>query len=150
MRKINQIILHCSDSEWGDVEAIDKWHKALGWDGCGYHFVICNGRIASKYLKEWDGRVQEGRAIEKQGAHCKGENGDSIGICLIGKHHFTYNQLHIALPELMARLLHEYDLAIDDIHAHYEYSTKTCPNFDVDKYKEDLFGLISERLSLLI
>ena len=39
----------------------------------GYHFVI-----------QRNGEVDEGRPIEQTGAHVKGHNHDSIGICYIG------------------------------------------------------------------
>ena len=43
MREIKKIIIHCSDSEFGDAALIDKWHKERGWTGIGYHYVILNG-----------------------------------------------------------------------------------------------------------
>ena len=43
MRKINKIILHCSDSAWGSAAAIDRWHVERGMRRIGYHYVILNG-----------------------------------------------------------------------------------------------------------
>ena len=43
MRKINEIIVHCSATPAGKpytVEDIDKWHRQRGFDGIGYHFVV--------------------------------------------------------------------------------------------------------------
>jgi hypothetical protein len=37
MRAIKQIIIHCSDSEFGNVIQIDRWHRERGWKGIGYH-----------------------------------------------------------------------------------------------------------------
>lgn len=138
MRDINKIIIHCSDSEWGDVDDIDQWHKQRGWDGIGYHYLITNGRLKNsrEYQQEQDGKVQSGRPLDKIGAHCKGENRDSIGICLIGKHHFTSLQLFNALPDLLLCLMDEHDLSINDIYGHYEFNhNKTCPNFNVFSLK---------------
>ena len=76
MRKINYIIIHCSATKAGqDFHAsdIDRWHKERGWDGIGYHQVV-----------DLDGTVEPGRPESKAGAHCKGHNADSIGICYIG------------------------------------------------------------------
>ena len=76
MRKIRKIIIHCSATQEGkdvSVETIRKWHLKRGWRDIGYHFVI-----------GLDGQVQEGRPIEQTGAHTKGHNFDSIGICYIG------------------------------------------------------------------
>lgn len=44
MGRIDKIIINCSDSDWGDAEVIDEWHRERGWDGIGYHYIICNGR----------------------------------------------------------------------------------------------------------
>ena len=68
---------------------IDRWHKERGWTGIGYHYVILNGcRKASAagfqpYKKEDDGLIETGRPVEEAGAHCGGENHDSIRIFLI-------------------------------------------------------------------
>ena len=48
--KPSAIIIHCSDSRWGNAWHIDTWHRDRGfqWPGgaIGYHWVVCNGRIS--------------------------------------------------------------------------------------------------------
>ena len=42
MRKITEIIIHCSATTEGKdftVEDIDRWHRQRGFNGIGYHFV---------------------------------------------------------------------------------------------------------------
>lgn len=76
MRKITEIIVHCTATPYGretSVEEIDAWHRARGFKSIGYHFVI-----------GLDGRVMTGRNIKEPGAHCKGHNAHSIGICYVG------------------------------------------------------------------
>ena len=76
MRQINYIIIHCSATKAGQdfrAKDIDIWHRERGWDGIGYHKVI-----------DLDGTIEPGRSEAKPGAHCKGHNSDSIGICYIG------------------------------------------------------------------
>ena len=76
MRKINKIIVHCSATPEGkefSVETIRKWHLKRGWSDIGYHFVI-----------DLKGELHEGRPVERTGAHVKGHNFDSIGVCYIG------------------------------------------------------------------
>lgn len=76
MRKINQIIVHCSATPEGknfNANDIDRWHKERGFDCIGYHYVI-----------DLDGTIEKGRPIEKVGAHVKGHNSNSIGVCYIG------------------------------------------------------------------
>ncbi len=129
---IKKIIIHCSASDFGDKNIIDTWHKARGWNGCGYHFVITNGipEPGKPYRNQLDGIVQTGRSLNTVGAHCRGHNEDSIGICLIGQHLFTPEQLLYALPNLLASLLKKLNLKPENIHGHCEFSAKTCPNFD--------------------
>lgn len=133
MREINKIIVHCSDSDFGDAATIDHWHKERGWDGIGYHYVITNGIIQphTNYRLEHDGLIQVGRNIEKQGAHCRGENKTSIGICLIGRHHFTAKQLYIALPNLLFYYMRKYGIDDSQVFGHRDFNkNKTCPNID--------------------
>ena len=136
MREIKKIILHCSDSDFGSASLIRKWHtKERGWDDIGYHYVITNGVQSSMYpyVLEDDGVIQEGRPIEISGAHVKGQNSHSIGICLIGKHHFTARQLYDALPTLLQILLPTHGLTFDNVYGHNEFNPeKSCPNFDVN------------------
>ena len=76
MRKIDSVIIHCSATKAGmdfSVADIDRWHRAQGMNGIGYHYVV-----------RLDGTVEKGREVEVAGAHCLGWNGRSIGICYIG------------------------------------------------------------------
>ena len=77
MREINKIIVHCSatrENENFDVAEIRKWHvEGRGWSDIGYHFYI-----------DLYGEIHKGRDISKIGAHCKGHNRNSIGICYCG------------------------------------------------------------------
>ena len=98
------IILHCSDSAWGDAAIIDEWHKERGFNKIGYHKVILNGcrKSSHDYDKKIDGMVEDGRELNEIGAHCYGHN-DAIGICLIGKSAtFTDEQIVACFYELKA------------------------------------------------
>ena len=138
LKDIKKIIIHCSDSEFGDVKLIDRWHTQRGWLGCGYHYVITNGIIAhgKPFNEKFDGVIQQGRQLHDIGAHCKGHNHDSIGICLIGKHHFTARQLYVALPDLCTMLMNELSITAGNVFGHRDFNIhKTCPNFDVKYLK---------------
>jgi len=52
---------------------IDIMHKAKGWDGIGYALVVRR-----------DGRIETGEGLGRRGAHVKGLNSVSVGICMIG------------------------------------------------------------------
>ena len=133
------IVIHCSDSEFGSSILIDEWHrKERGWNSIGYHFVICNGKIDnSTYIDCMDGAIERGRDIHKMGAHAKGYN-DHIGICLIGVKDFTEKQFN-SLAILIKELISLYNIDMDNIIGHYQCkgTNKTCPNFDVDVFKEE-------------
>ena len=137
MREIKKLILHCSDSDFGDAVLIDKWHKERGWKGIGYHYVILNGcRSKDNYKKEDDGLIETGRPIEEAGSHCAGENGDSIGVCLVGRHHFSANQILVGLPKLIKEIFLKYGILAGQTFGHYELDKdKTCPNIDMDIFK---------------
>lgn len=128
MRTINKIIIHCSATAEGKnftVEDIRKWHKAQGWKDVGYHYVI-----------HLDGSVHKGRDESEVGAHCVGQNSNSIGICYIGgvdannkaKDTRTAEQKE-ALVKLVAELKEKYPNAT--IHGHNEFAAKACPSFNV-------------------
>lgn len=122
LRKIKEIILHCSDSDvrsHDKIEVIREWHLLRGFYDVGYHYFINK-----------KGRVFEGRPIEKIGAHCKGHNKNSIGICVSGRFDFKTPQSK-SLKSLLFDLCLEYGLSFEDIKHHGEYNkNKTCPNFN--------------------
>lgn len=126
MRKIREIILHCSDSNiknHNDISVIRKWHLERGFNDVGYHFFIKSC-----------GQIQNGRDLDIIGAHCKGHNEQSIGICLHGKFagDFTREQ-----KTSLYHLIKGLTLIFPDvtIHGHNEFSDKKCPVFDVEPFK---------------
>lgn len=128
MRKIDTIIVHCSatppEMDIG-ADEIREWHKAKGWDDIGYHFVIRRNGI-----------VEIGRPVHKFGAHAKGHNKGSIGVCLIGgnnKADFTfeqYNQLNVLVNGIKNMC------GIKEVLGHCDLPgvTKLCPCFDVKSF----------------
>ena len=130
MREINKIILHCSATpENRDVKAetIKKWHTEKGWSDVGYHYII-----------ELDGSLKTGRPIERIGAHCKGHNNDSIGVCYVGgvdANMKAKNTLNEAQRKTLVILLAYLKLIYDaNIYGHNEFSSKACPSFDVKDF----------------
>lgn len=137
MRKINEIVVHCTATRadwWAGrktsqkVAEIRRWHvEDRGWADIGYHFLI-----------DRDGTVAKGRPVEKAGAHVEGHNATTIGVSLFGGHganptdsfdqHFTKEQ-DKALRELIADLEEKYP--ITKVSGHNEYAAKACPGFQV-------------------
>ena len=142
MRKINLLVIHCSASEWGDVNAIREWHLERGFSDIGYHYVILNGYRTYRPYKQnqiefgKDGVIEQGRSIEQVGAHVEGHNQNSVGICLVGDHAFSKLQ-KATLKSLVADLRVRFPEAV--IKGHYELNpNKTCPNMDMDKLRKFL------------
>ena len=130
MRDIEMIIIHCSATPEGrdvSTDEIRSWHLDRGWSDIGYHFVV-----------ELDGTVNDGRPLEISGAHAKGHNSNSIGICYVGgldesgepKDTRTPEQ-EKALVELLENLKDQYPEA--QIIGHRDVSDKDCPCFDASE-----------------
>lgn len=131
MRTINKIVIHCSatrpDQDIG-VDEIREWHLQRGFGDIGYHYVIRRGGI-----------VEVGRPRWKIGAHARGHNSDSIGICLVGGidqdgkpdanyNYSQYQQLYYLVGELM--LHHENEVEVLG-HRDLPGVKKACPCFNV-------------------
>lgn len=141
------VIIHCSDSLYGDVETFRKWHLENGWNDVGYNWIITNGifRQNSKYKKANDGFIQPGRSVEFIGAHAKGYNESHLSICLAGRWHFTWQQFASLFAQIK-QIKEEYipTLTVENILGHYEVDQhgKTCPNIDMDSMRGYLRGMI--------
>jgi N-acetylmuramoyl-L-alanine amidase len=125
---VRWIILHCAATPEGrdvKVEDVRRWHvEERGWSDIGYHWFI-----------ELDGSLEKGRSETLSGAHAKGFNSASIGVCYAGgtdsngkpKDTRTDDQ-KITLGCLMQDLRGRYPKA--KIIGHRDVSSKDCPSFD--------------------
>lgn len=148
MRSVTDfLVVHCSATRPGQdigVAEIDEWHRAppREWDAIGYHAVV-----------RLDGSIEFGRQFDQPGAHVKGFNRRSVGVCIVGgldqsgAPANTYSKqqleslkvvlrlLRLAYPN--ARILGHRDLSPDtDGDGVVEQSEwlKDCPCFDVPKW----------------
>jgi len=163
MRTIDTIVIHQSDSAFGNASQIDEWHKQRGWSGIGYHRVVLNGCVRPAfYLVAHDGLIQEGRALEQVGAHVAGHNAHSLGICLIGQGdglpinaapshpqvprpgnppagYITAAQWESVLA-LCGKWLLQFRLGVKAVVGHREFPgvAKSCPGFDVSALRAAL------------
>mgnify|MGYP003624171788 FL=1 len=143
MRSLQKIIIHCSATPEGrDVQTkeIKQWHLDRGWSDIGYHFVI-----------QLDGSIHDGRPVELSGAHAKGHNADSIGICYVGGVDEDGEPKDTRGTEQVSSLL---DLVLDlrasygkqmSVHGHNEFSEKACPSFDVQEEFQNIGDIEKER-----
>lgn len=131
MRKIDMIIIHCSATPPNmliGADSIREWHLKRGFKDIGYSDVI-----------KRDGTEEEGRPLNQAGAHTKGYNKHSIGICMVGgvdengkpDNNFTDKQWR-SLERLIRYYKAQYPKAT--IHGHNEFANKACPSFDVQEW----------------
>lgn len=135
--KTDLIIVHCSATPPAmdiGVKEIDRWHRARHFLKVGYHYVIRR-----------DGTVEPGRDLYEPGAHAKGYNFRSVGVCLVGgvaedkktpENNFTTEQFE-SLEVLLRGLRDTYPGA--EIIGHREVNPhKACPSFDVQEWKSEV------------
>ena len=135
MREINLIVVHCTYSPPSmDIGAkeIRKWHvEERGWTDIGYHYVITRG-----------GAIENGRPLERPGAHVKGHNSNSIGIAWVGgmadgsekaEDNRTLEQ-NKAMVGLIKELQQKFPGAALIGHRDVKGVKKECPCFDVRKW----------------
>lgn len=129
-RTIDKIIIHCAatrPTQNIDAATIDCWHKQRGWKGIGYHAVI-----------KRSGEIELGRNVSTIGAHCKGHNEKSIGICLVGgidenkkpSSNYTDEQWK-TLRQVLITLMRHYKLTDQNVYGHSDFANKACPCFNV-------------------
>jgi len=116
-----------------DAAMIREWHKAKGWSDIGYHFVIMP-----------DGRCEEGRPLNRQGAHCNvgKRNFIGIGVCLVG----NFSETEVPDAQLVGavnkvvQLMGAFKLSIEDIELHRDVpgASTECPGryFPTDVLKK--------------
>lgn len=124
-KKIKLLVVHCSDTKDDkNLSALDihKMHLSFGWDGIGYHKIINRS-----------GKIENGRPEYWVGAHVKGKNDVSLGVCLIGRNNFTKKQF-ISLERVLKKWKILYPNSKVVGHRDTGNTQKTCPNFDVSSW----------------
>ena len=144
MRKIDLIVIHCSATRADrslTPDDLETQHRRRGFNGTGYHY----------YIRK-DGTVHITRPIERIGAHVKGFNLNSVGICYEGGLDARGNPKDTRTPEqrsalhlLVYQLLQQFrnarvcghrdlspDLDGDGTVEPWEW-VKQCPCFEVSK-----------------
>ena len=138
MRAISLIVVHCSatreDKSFTEHD-LDVCHRRRGFNGVGYHF----------YIRK-NGDIKSTRPLERIGAHARGFNSESIGICYEGgldengcPADTRTQAQRFALLDLLTILRHQYPEA--QILGHYQLSAsihKACPCFDCRKEYMDI------------
>lgn len=135
MNTPNKLIVHhtggtdanpLEDTSHHTAKIIDSWHRAKGWDGIGYNWVI-----------EKDGKIVKGRDEKKDGAHTIGQNSTSIGVVFSGNFDATLpTKEQIESFKVFYRdLIKRYPtITPDKVFPHRKFANKTCYG---NKLKDD-------------
>lgn len=113
---INMIILHHADASKCSVEDINRWHIQRGYSCIGYQYFVRK-----------DGSIYKGRPDNVIGAHAKGFNSTSIGVCFEGRYNreiMPEAQIK-AGKELVAYLKKKYN--INKVLKHKDVNSTDCP-----------------------
>ena len=149
-RSIQYIVVHCSATRANipfTEEQLLKCHLQRGFKCIGYHFYITR-----------DGELHHCRPVSEPGAHVRGFNRHSIGICYEGgldENGYpadTRTQAQrFTLLDLLTILRHQYPKA--QILGHYQLSAsihKACPCFDCRKEYAELYDYCVFLIFILI
>ena len=137
MRPTNIIIHHSLTKDSGTVSwgPIRKYHLGLGWRDIGYHYGI--ELVNSEY------EILLGRMANEEGAHTRGMNNTSLGICCVGNYDKQPppKALLDKLRQLCLFLMVQYAIPPENIYGHRIFATyKSCPGnlFDMDAFRKSL------------
>ena len=129
------ILHHTGDTSLlPQLRKVDEWHRyrfgmfsKLGY-WIGYHYFI-----------ERDGSLTQTRADNEEGAHTKGKNSESLGICLAGN--FDIQRPTEAQIRALNKLLHDIEIVYSPaefpLYHHSKFSDTHCPGayFTTDGWK---------------
>lgn len=123
------------------VDDIDAMHRKRGFREVGYHYFVTRA-----------GEVQTGRDMDKPGrfevgAHVKGSNTKSVGVCYEGgvtraRPHVGFDTRTPAQTEAMIALIHDLQDRFPDAavvgHRDMPGAATQCPGFDVRAWWDDV------------
>lgn len=140
------ILHHTADASGGDqIARVNEYHRIrfgmlsrLGYY-VGYHYLI-----------ERTGEVIKTREHDEEGAHTRGKNTESIGICLAGNFDLerpTEAQMN-ALDKLLGSLAIRYSVSEYTLAHHSDYADTHCPGWYFTS-REWRLHLLEEKTSFL-
>ena len=136
--KTDYIIIHHSGVVGPHtVEDVHQWHQKRGWAGIGYHYFISK-----------EGVVYKGRPSNTIGAHARGYNKNSVGVCFAGdftKEKMQDKQLSDDVLDLLFFLSYMYGASIvfcDELEGHNPVKgfLKEQIRHQLDTYHENFYN----------
>ncbi len=123
------VVHHSASPPSTPPETIRQWHLARNYEDIGYHAVVWRDPALGGV---W--RTSPGRPLDAVGAHCRGVNSKSVGVCVCGdwRHPEAIPDLADAVTTvaiLVDRLLLRYGLPLDAVVGHRDVGTTPteCP-----------------------
>jgi N-acetylmuramoyl-L-alanine amidase len=133
-RNVTRLVFHCTaSSQTSTVSGIEKyWKETLGWKSPGYHIIVKpDGSWVQ--LSDFNNITNGVKGINSTSLHISYIGGiDSKGKPLDNR---TKEQKEIF--ETVYRTFKEKMPSLT-FHAHYEFTNKACPSFDVKKWIDSL------------
>ena len=135
MNRPEYIIIHHSltkDSGTVSWQAIRRYHmQMLGWRDIGYHYGV--ERVNGQY------EILIGRLPHEPGAHCRGYNSRSLGVCVVGNFDLAppSPEQFAAAGRLVRGLMNCYKVPVQNVVGHRRFSRKSCPgsNWDMGAFR---------------
>lgn len=146
-RPLDLLVIHCSatpNGRWTSTLDIDHWHAQRGFRrqrGAAEHFNPGLKSIGYHWVIYPNGARATGRHASEIGAHARGVNSRSLGLCLVGTDRYTYAQWG-ALLDQVRHLSSAHRIPLQHASAANGYVgvcghrdlagvSKDCPGFDV-------------------
>lgn len=117
LSKVDTVIVHHSAHKSMSIKDIHEFHKTkFKARGIVYHYVI-----------DFNGIIHQTRDLRDHTPHCKMNNKQSIGVCVLGDFTFFHPSAKItnSLYKLCEYLIDEY--RITNIVPHHDRVTTICP-----------------------
>lgn len=136
-RNVTEVVIHHSVSATTTTaEQIRAWHLARGFSGPGYHWLI-----RERSPDAWE--IVDLRDEALQGAHARGHNPHSLGICVAGD--YTRHPLSQGARDQLLGLLHwitrQIPITPAQVRGHREVERPgytECPGFSVEPIRAAL------------
>ncbi|MDR0859256.1 MAG: peptidoglycan recognition protein family protein [Oscillospiraceae bacterium] len=124
-KKTDKIVLHHAAAVSASVTDVHRWHLERQWAGIGYHF----------YVRK-DGAVYRGRPELMIGAHTRGCNSASLGICFEGN--FETEKMPEVQRAAGEALLAELELRFGKLplFLHKQLTATLCPGKNFPDFSE--------------
>lgn len=120
------VVVH-SGSPAGSPASVEEQHRAVGYDGMGFHFLVGNGtgmsegqiHVGYRWMDQVDGADLAGIASSR----------GVIEVCLVGdgdRRPFSDEQIHRA-AQLVAALADRLEIPSSEIHLHSDLAQTSSP-----------------------